>query len=331
MSANLSEVYQGKRVMITGGLGFLGSNLAHRLVELGANLILVDAMLRGQGGNLFNIQDIFTNVAVNFSDVRDRNSFHHLVKNQQYIFNLVGTHNSQDSIASPLNDLEINCEAHLSVLASCRRYNPDARIVFCGARNQYGRTDNLPVSEEHPLQAVEINGVHNSTVEAYYLLYGKLYGIGSTCLRLTNTYGPRHIMQHHKLGVVNWFIKLIQENREVCLFGDGRQIRDIIYVSDAVEAMLLAAASDQALGRVYNLGGTPISLEDLVKKMIELTGKGGYKFIPYPDQWGATDQGNYIADYSRIKQELDWEPQVSLEYGLSRTIDFYQKYKKYYW
>jgi UDP-glucose 4-epimerase len=328
---DISAAFKQKRVMITGGLGFIGSNLAHRLVDLAADVLLVDDLIPGHGGNLFNVEHIKDKLKINLSDVRTGHSLKQLVTGQDYIFNLAGTHNYQDSLDDPFIDLELNCRTHLNLLEACRKVNPDARIIFSGSRNQYGRIGKTPVSENHPRAPIEPNGIHNITAEHYHLFYNNTHGLKTTCLRLTNTYGPRHIMQHHKQGVVNWFIKLILDNREVYIFGDGKQIRDLNYVDDVVEAILLAAATDETVGEVYNLGGTPVCLEDLVKKLIELTGKGGYKLTPYPEQLKITEVGDYIADYSKIKNQLGWEPKVSLDNGLRKTISFYEKYRRHYW
>ncbi len=328
---DLAEAYRNKKVLITGGLGFLGSNLAHRLVELGAEVLLADAMLPEFGGNLANIADIKDKVQVNFSDIRDSHSLVNLVKTKDYIFSLAGTHNSQDCLYNPLYDLDIVCRGHLTLLEACRQQDTGARILFAAGRHQYGRKQQAAVNEEHPLRPLSPNGLHNALAEAYYLLYNTIHGLPTTVLRLTDTYGPRHLMKHHKLGVVNWFVKLILENREIYVFGDGSQIRDIVYVSDVVEAMLIAAASPQAQGQVYNIGGAPISILELVKLLIQITGKGGYKLMPYPDIYKLMDVGDYIADYTKIREALGWEPKISLEEGLNLTFQFYEARKGYYW
>ncbi len=328
---DFSTTFKGKKVLITGGLGFIGSNLAHRLLDLDAEILLLDALIPGQGGNLFNVSDIKDRVRVNISNVCDLNSLSHLVSGQDYIFDLAGSANHQDSIGDPFADLEINCRSHLTLLEACRRVNPDARIVFTSNRNQYGRLTQTPVNEQHPRLPVEPNGIHNITAEYYYLLYNYIHGLRTTSLRLTNTYGPRHLMQHHKQGVASWFIRLVSDNREVYIFGDGKQIRDLNYVDDVLDAMLLTAATEDTVGEVYNLGGSPICLADLVRKLIEMTGTGGYKLVPYPDQLKITEIGNYVADYSKIKNQLGWEPKISLHDGLRRTIAFYERYKQHYW
>ncbi len=323
--------WAGKRVLITGGLGFVGSNLAHRLVELKAEVVLVDAMVPGFGGNIFNLQGIKNKVKLNFCDTRDRHSMNYLVRDQEVIFHLAGSFNYWGATEDPWTDLELNCRGSLSLLEACRHNNPSVKLVFAGNRSQYGRVEKLPVSEEQTRRPLQINAVNNIAAEQYYILYNNLHGLRTTCLRLTNTYGPRHQMRHHKQGIVNWFMRLIMENREVPIFGDGKQVRDLNYVDDVLEALLLAALRDEANGQVYNLGGEAIALLDLVKMMVGLTGKGGYKLMEYPDQFKIFETGDYVADCSKIKQTLDWEPRVSLMTGLTRTFEYYTKYKKYYW
>ena len=273
-------------MLIAGGLRFIGSNLAHRMIDLGSQVLLIDALIPGSGGNVFNVADIKHKVRINISDVRDSNSLNQLIVGQDYIFDLTGTCNHRDSLDDPLTDLELNCRAHLLLLEACRRRNPEARIVFTSSRSQYGKLSQTPVSEQQPRLPIEPNGIHNIAAEYYFLLYNHVHGLKTTSLRLTNTYGPRHLMQHHKQGVVNWFIKLILDNKEVQLFGDGRQIRDLNYVDDVIEAMLLAATNNM---------------------------------------------GDYIADCSKIKDQLGWEPNVSLDDGLRKTIEFYERHKQHYW
>ncbi|MBI5788941.1 MAG: GDP-mannose 4,6-dehydratase [Candidatus Schekmanbacteria bacterium] len=326
-----NEAWAGKKVMITGGLGFIGSNLAHRLVELGADVLLVDAMVPGFGGNYFNIQDIIDKVKINYCDTRDHYSMKCLVRDKEVIFHLAGSFNHIRTVNDPWTDLEINCRGSLSLLEACRNQNPDVKVIYAGHRGQYGRVEKTPINEEQVCHPLQINAVNIMAAEHYHILYNNVHEIKTACLRLTNTYGPRHQMQHFEQGVINWFIHLVLENRVVPLFGDGTQVRDLSYVDDVVEALLLAALSDETNGQVYNLGGEPTSLLDLAKLLIEITGKGGYNLMEYPDQYKLFEVGDYIADYSKIKQSLGWEPKVSLREGMSRTLDFYTKYRKHYW
>lgn len=316
--------------MITGGLGFIGSTLAHRLVDLGADLLLVDSLIPDYGGNIFNIHSIRDKVRVNFSDIRDRYSMNYLVKGQDFIFNMAGTLSHTDSMIDPFTDLDINCTSQLSLLESCRKYNPEAKIVFAGTRGEYGRTPKLPADEETPLNPIDVNGINNIAGEQYHILYYKVYGIRTTSLRLTNTYGPRHQMRHHKQGIINWFIRQVIENEEVKIFGKGTQIRDTNYIDDVVEAFLLAAADERTNGEIYNIGGTPANLVDLVKMMLEIHGSGDYKLVPFPEENKAIEIGDYIADYSKFRSLTGWTPKWELRNGLEETICYYKEHFEHY-
>ncbi len=325
------SIYKNKNILITGGLGFIGSTLAHKLVDFNANVLIVDSLIPEYGGNLFNIDKIKNKVKVNIADIRDQNGMNYLVKNQDYIFNLAGTLSHIDSMKDPFTDLEINCNSQLSLLESCRKNNPNVKIIFSGTRGQYGKAQYLPVDEKHPLNPTDVNGINNIAGEAYHILYNNVYGIKATSLRLTNTFGPRHQMKHSKQGYLNWFIRLVIENKKIQIYGDGMQKRDFNYVDDVVDALLLAGASDKANGEVFNLGTSePISVLDSLKAIIKITKKGSYELIPFPAEKKAIEIWDYYADYSKIKNMLGWEPKVSFEDGIARTIEYYEKYKNYY-
>ncbi len=323
--------YKGKNILITGGLGFIGSTLADRLVELGAKVTLVDSMIPEYGGNLFNIRGIEDKVRVNFSDVRDEHSMNYLVQKKDYIFNLAGTLSHVDSMKDPYTDLEINCRAQLSILESCRKHNQEVKILFAGTRGQYGKAQYLPVDEKHPQCPTDVNGINNMAGEWYHILYHNVYGIRAVSLRLTNTYGPRHQMRHSRQGVINWFVRQAIDGEEIKLFGDGRQIRDCNYVDDVVEAFLLAGISSKADGEIFNLGGTHFSLKEIVELVTKISGNGKFSFIPSPENSKKIEIGDYTADYSKIKSILGWQPKVSMGEGLKKTVDYYKKYRGHYW
>lgn len=327
---NLPGFYKNKNVLITGGLGFIGSTLARELVALGAKVTLVDSLIPDYGGNLFNIHGIEKKVTVNIADVRDEHSMHYLVQGRDIIFNLAGTLSHTDSMKDPYTDLQINCVSQLSILEACRKFNPDVKICFAGTRGQYGKPDYTPVDEKHPMHPTDVNGINNMAGEWYHILYNNVYGIRACSLRLTNTYGPRHQMKHHRQGIINWFIRLILEDKKVRIFGDGKQIRDATFVDDAVMAFLLVPVSEETNGEVYNLGGTPSSLVDVVETLIDITGCGSYELVPFPEESKVIEVGDYIADYRKIKDALGWVPQVDLKEGLTRAVEFYSKYKKHY-
>lgn len=255
----------------------------------------------------------------------------YLVQGQDCIFNLAGTLSHIDSMKDPFTDLEINCVAQLSILESCRRYNPQVKILFAGTRGQYGKVDYLPADEKHPMHPTDVNGINNIAGEWYHILYNNIYGIRACSLRLTNTFGPRHQMKHPRQGIINWFIRQIIDGTKIEIYGDGKQIRDTNYVDDVAEAMLLAMGSEETNGEVYNLGGFPINLKDIVEKIIKIYGNGEYELIPFPPESKKIEIGDYIADYSKFKKTVGWVPKIDINEGLKRTFEYYEKYKQYYW
>ncbi|MFQ5688371.1 MAG: NAD-dependent epimerase/dehydratase family protein [Candidatus Scalindua sp.] len=327
----MENYFKNKKILITGGLGFIGSTLAHRLVKTEADIYLIDSLIPEYGGNNFNIDGIEDRVKVNIADVRDKHSMDYLVKGKDIIFNLAGTLSHIDSMNDPFTDLEINCRSQLSILESCRKNNRDVKIIFAGTRGQYGKADLLPVDENHLMHPTDVNGINNIAGESYHILYNNIYGIRAVSLRLTNTYGPRHQMRHHKQGIINWFIRQLIEEQTIKLYGNGKQIRDINYVDDVVEALLLAACNEKANGEVFNLGGIPKNLIDLVEAMIDVYGKGNYELIPFKDDLKKIEIGDYIANYEKIKNTVGWQPKISLEEGLRSSFDYYEKYRNHYW
>lgn len=323
--------YKNKKILITGGLGFIGSTLAIRLAGLDAQVLIADAMIAGYGGNLFNIETVKDKVKVEITDIRDAEKMNRLVAGRDIIFNLAGTLSHVDSMTDPMTDLEINCRAQLSLLESVRKYNPKARIIFAGTRNQYGKARYLPVDENHPLEPTDINGINNIAAEKYHLMYYQVYGIKTVSLRMTNTYGPRHQMKHSRQGVLNWFIRQIMDGDKVKLYGTGKQIRDINYVDDVIDALIAVGASKVGWGEAYNLGGEAISLLDYVNKIITITGQGKVTLVPFPKDRVTIEIGDYVASYKKITKTYGWKPKVGLETGIRRTIEFYRKYKTKYW
>ncbi len=327
-----AHTFDGARVLITGGLGFIGSNLAHRLVDLGAQITLVDSLIPTYGGNLRNIAGIEDRVRVNIADVRDEYSMDYLVQGQDFLFNLAGQTSHLDSMRDPYTDLEINCRAQLSILEACRKHNPHLKLVYSSTRQIYGKPDYLPVDERHPLHPVDVNGINKMAGEWYHILYNNVYGIRACALRMTNTIGPRMRVKDARQTFLGIWIKRLIDGEPIEVWGDGRQIRDFNYIDDAVEALLLAAASPAADGQIFNLGSDEtINLRDLAELLIEINGSGCYEIVPYPPDRKPIDIGDYYADYRLIQGRLGWRPKVPLREGLRRTLEFYRREKEYYW
>ena len=317
--------------MVTGGLGFIGSNLAVRLVSLGADVILVDNLKPEFGGNRFNIRGIKNQIVTHVADVRDANIMKDLLQGQDYCFNLAGQTSHMDSMRDPFTDMEINCQAQLSMMEICRKYNPSIKIVFASTRQIYGKPDDLPVDEKHPLRPVDVNGINKMAGEWYHILYNNVYGIKASVLRLTNTYGPGMRIKDHRQMFMGIWIRRLIEGQPFDIFGDGKQVRDFNHVDDVVNAFLLAAADDRSAGEVFNLGAPErVSLRELADMMIAANGKGRYNIIPFPPERKAIDIGDYYSDYEKIRQSLGWIPKVSLKEGLAGTMEFYQKHHGQY-
>lgn len=330
--SEVESFYNSKNILITGGLGFIGSNLARRLIGLGARLTLVDSMIPEYGGNLFNIKGIEGSVDLNFSDVRDEHSMNFLVRNKDIIFNLAGQVSHIDSMRDPYTDLEINAKSQLSLLEACRKYNPNINIVFASTRQIYGKPEYLPVDEQHPLRPTDINGVNKMAGEWYHILYNNIHGIKTVCLRMTNTYGPRLLMKHNRQGFIGWFVRRLIEGKEIEIYGNGKQLRDLNYIDDALEALLIAGCDGSLSGQIFNLGNSPpISLEEIAKLLIKISGSGSYRFTLFIKELKKIDIGHYYSSYEKFKNATGWEPQVSYEEGFRKMISYYKKYWRHYW
>jgi UDP-glucose 4-epimerase len=317
--------YRGRRVMITGGLGFIGSTIAHHLVGLGARVLVVDSLIPEYGGNLFNISGIEDRVRVNIADVRQQSTMNYLVREQDVIFNLAGQVSHVDSMQDPYTDLEINCRSQLFILEACRRNNPHVKVVFAGTRQVYGRPEALPVTEQHLVKPTDVNGINKAAGEYYHLVYNDVFGVRACSLRLTNVYGPRQLIKHNRQGFIAWFIRLAIENREIQIYGDGSQLRDFVYVDDASDAFLRAGATDACNGQVFNVGGLePMSHRNLVELLVAVAGSGRYRFVEWPPEKKAIDIGDFYADSSRIRHTLGWQPVTPLRQGLQQTVEFYR-------
>jgi UDP-glucose 4-epimerase len=323
---SFQSVFAGKHILITGGLGFLGSTLACRLAGFGADVQLVDSLVPEYGGNRFNIRGFEGAVRVNISDVRDEHSFRYLVGGQDYLFNLAGQTSHLDSMLDPFTDLEINCRAQLSILEACRKYNPAIRIVFASTRQIYGKPDYLPVDEKHLCRPVDVNGVNKMAGEWFHILYHNVYGIAACALRLGNTYGPRMRIRDARQTFLGTWIRMAIEQKPFEVW-DGHQLRDFTFVDDAVEAFLLAAADDGSNGRIFNLGGHgPVSLKEVADLLVDLGAPAGYVERSFPPERKQIDIGDYYANDGAIRRALGWEPRTALREGLARTLAYFREH-----
>lgn len=324
--------YHNKKVLLLGGLGFIGSNLALPLVEHGAVVTLVDNFLPDHGANWHNIAPIRDQVNVNICDIRDANAMHQLVQDQDIIFNIAAQTSHSDSMKDPFLDTDINCRGNLVVLEACRQYNPKATLVFVGTRAYYGAPTHLPVTEEALISPRDIYSVNRYSAEQYHLLYQLHHGLKTTALRISNIYGPRAQMQHPKYNVLNWFVRLVLEKNDITVYGDGLQRRDYVYVADACQALLLAGISPQAVGQVLNVGsGEGVAFIDLIRQLLEVAGQGTYTMKPWPTGAMAYDVGDFVMAIDKIQTTLGWVPQTSLASGFEQTLDYYRKYQSCYW
>lgn len=327
------STYIGSRALVTGGLGFIGSHLAAALLERGAEVTVVDSLIPEYGGNPFNVREIADRIDIQYTDIRDPWAMRRLVEGQDFIFNLAGQVSHIDSMTDPTTDLEINCRAQLSLLEAIRANNPGARVVFAASRQQYGRPQFLPVTEEHPLLPVDVNGIDLVAGERYHLLYSEVYGLRAASLRLTNTYGPHLLMKHDRQGLITTFIRRSLDGETIHVFGDGSQLRDFTYVGDAVEAFLATATTESAYGQALNVGGAgPVSLLEVAHLCQEIAAAGGIvETVRWPDERKRIDVGSVYLDHSRITKLTGWEPQTDMAAGLRKTIDFYRANRVHYW
>ena len=327
----LAEHYSQKHVLITGGLGFIGSNLAISLVECGAKVTVLDSLIPELGGNRFNIRPVESDLSVNISDMRDHHSLQVLVRGQDYIFHLAGQVSHGDSMRDPERDLGVNCVATINLVEACRQFNPRARLVYTSTRQVYGIPRFLPVTEDHPALPIDVNGINKLAAEYYHLLYDRTYGLRSVVLRLTNTYGPRQQIRNDRQGFIGIFIRQALQQETIKVFGTGKQIRDFNYVDDVVDALLRAGASESSYGRVLNLGApkfyTLLEFVSFLEKVCHVK----HEIVPFPQDSKIIDIGDYYGDHSLFSRLTGWQPKVDLEEGLGRTLEFYRKYKEIYW
>ena len=329
---NILDKFNNKKVLITGGLGFIGSNLAIKLVELGAEVTLLDAMIETHGGNMFNIEPIKNKITINFSDIRDENSMNYIVRDKDYIFHLAGQNDHVLSLTNPFPDIDINIKGTAILLESCRKYNSKIKLIYTGTRGEYGNANKLPVNEDMPINPKGIYELSSITAQRLFKIYHENHKIKSITLRLTNIFGERAQMKHNRFGVANWFIRLAIDNQNIKVFGNGSILRDFLYVHDSVNAILLCAVNEGAYGETFNVGNDKAySFLQLAKSIVKLAGTGGWEFAPFSPERAISEPGDYYSDISKIKKIVGWTPQTDLETGLKFAIGYYRKHKNMYW
>lgn len=332
ISTEIGNAFNGKRVLITGGLGFIGSNIAHTLVEMGAEVTVLDALLPLYGGNEYNVADIKEKVKVVIGDIRDEKVVNEVVAGQDFIFNLAAQVSYIDSINEPFLDLDINCLGHLRILEAARKFAPQTKILFSSSRLAYGRIMTTPVDESHPTNPVSMYGVHKLAAEKYYRIYFETYGLKSAVIRIPNPYGPRQQMKHNKYSIVGWFIRQALEGKDITIFGDGKQERDYLYINDIVSAFLKVAASDKTNGEVYNIGTHErVCFVDMVDAILAEISTGKKTHIPWPKNYERNETGNYVADTRKIKSAVGWQATVPLKVGIAETVEYFKQNKEHYW
>lgn len=320
------------RVLITGGVGFIGSTLAIRLVREGARVTVVDSMIPEYGGNLWNVEPVREDLRINIADVRDPHAMKFLLRGQDVLFNLAGQTSHLDSMEHPQTDLDINASAQLSILEACRHYNPTLKVVFASTRQIYGKPAYLPVDEQHPLRPVDVNGINKLAGEMYHLLYHQVYGINTAVLRLTNTYGPRMRVVDARQTFLGIWVRRLLEGQPILIYGTGEQIRDFNYVDDVVDALIRVALSPKANGEIFNLGDhQPVSLLETARQLTALSRRASYQCIPFPPERKSIDIGDYYGDYAKIRRMLGWAPATSLAVGLQQTVEYYERHAAHYW
>lgn len=327
----MKKKFKGKKALIIGGLGLIGSSTAHRISELGGGVTIVDNKMPQYGANNFNIRNMKHECRLIIGDIRNAQFTKKIVSNKDIIFNFAAQVSHNESIVNPILDNEINCIGHLNLLLACKEKNRKAILINSGSRLQYGSINHLPVDEDHPRNPLSIYAIHKNTAEQYYYAFYKQYGIRSICFRITNPYGPRSQMKNAGYSIINWFIRQAMENKTITVFGKGTQVRDYIYIDDLVNGMLEAIVK-QKYGQIFNLGsGVPTPFIDMAKIVVRIVGSGKIKQIPWPKNYENFETGDFYTNISKITMETGWKPNINLEDGIRKTYEFYKNYRKYYW
>jgi UDP-glucose 4-epimerase len=325
----LSGRYRGQPVLVTGGMGFIGSNLVLALADAGAEVTAVDAQVPGCGWHPSNLDAVRDRIRLETVDIQDRDRMRPLVANRRVIFNLAGEVSHINSMVNPQRDLAINCAAQVALLDLCRLENPRATIVYASSRQVYGRPKYLPVDEEHPVNPVDYNGVHKYAAEHYHLLLRQQFQVRTLCLRLGNIYGPRQAIHQDCRGFIDTFVRVALERQPITVYGDGRQLRGMTYVDDAVDAFLRAGLAGPTAAAAYNVGHPePVSLGRIAETLSRIAGSPPPRFIPFPPERRAIDIGDLFQNTEKFRRELGWVPQVGLDEGLARTMEFFRAHQR---
>jgi UDP-glucose 4-epimerase len=327
----MKKYFFGKKILITGGLGMIGSSIAHLLVKLGAEVTIVDACLQPYGANKFNIRTIRKKVKLFKIDIRDQKALPFIIKDCQIIFNLAGQVSHNDSIENPFLDTEINYTGHLNVLENVRQVNPEIKILYSGSRLQFGKIEKNPVAEEHPQRPLTPYALNKSAAENMYLFYHRLHGIPVVIFRIANPYGPRGQIRHSKYCMINWFVRQAMDDQTITIYGDGSQVRDYIYIDDLAEAFVRAAATAACNGQVFNVGsGTGVTFKTMAETIIKTVKSGKIIHVPWPETYVNVETGNYVSDIRKISGFLDWQPKIDLKEGVARTFAYLKKFHAHY-
>lgn len=322
----------GKEVLITGGMGMIGSTIARKLVDSGAQVTIVDACIEPYGANPFNVQEIRDRIQLNICDIRDRESMKIIVQGKDVVFNLAGQVSHNDSLQDPWLDADINYIGHLNVLESLKKYNPRAIVIHSGSRLQFGKIESNPVDEKHPLRPRTPYALNKTAAENSYLYYYETHGVRCICFRIANPYGPRSQMKHSKYSMINWFIRQAMDGKTLKVFGDGEQIRDYIYVDDLADAFIAASVTEACYGEVFNIGsGVGTQFRDMVEYVVKTVGSGKVESVPWPENYINVETGNHITNISKLSNVIHWKPKTSIQEGIQKTVDFYRENRTHYW
>lgn len=330
---DLKKEYEGKNVLITGGGGFIGSNLAIKLVNSGANVSIMDSRLQPYGFNLFNLNPIFDKINLDYSDIRNKKAIEKNILEKDIIFNLAAQVGEKGGEENPFLDWDINVRGHKEFLETCLEKNPDARVIFSGSRLQYGKTNGVEIiSESHSMNPITNYAKNKLIGEGMYEEFDSR-GLSTVRFRITNPFGPRASISNPGYCIVNWFIGRAINGQDIPIYGEGLQARDYIFIDDLTEAFAISGVHKNAAGKTYNVGsGEKTLFKDMAEKIVDLSGneQTQLKFIEWPHDAKNRETGNFIADISKIKKELEWSPRYSLEEGLKETLKYYRNYGKYY-